>query len=245
MTHSIQINAQGAVPVTFENPALHADKWAKIQEMKAFKDWCAAVDPAITIRSITVQSVDMFGPRVGFLKFKSEAVDKDGDAVAGIVFMRGGAVAILVVISCEDDSNEYTILTTQPRVPTGKHALEELPAGMLDGLGDFVGVAAKELKEETGLVVNAEDLVDMTAQAGGPMYPSAGGCDEAISLFLHKVTMSKAEIDALRGKCTGVIEAGEKIKLKVIETGEITKVRDAKALSAWCLYKELYASNNE
>lgn len=241
MEYSVLINEQGIVPVTFENPVLHADKWAKIKEMEAFKNWCATVDPEVTIKSITIQGVDMFGSRVGFLKFESVAVDKDGDKIAGIVFMRGGSVAILVVISCKDDGKEYTILTTQPRVPTGKHALEELPAGMLDGSGDFVGVAAKELKEETGLSVNKADLVDMTKNAGGPMYPSAGGCDEAISLFLYKVTMSRSEVDALCGKCTGVIEAGEKIKLKVIETRDIWKVRDAKALSAWCLYQGIYS----
>ena len=90
----------------------------------------------------------MFGPRVGFIKFKARALvdigGSEGDdgviEVPGIVFMRGGAVGILVILECE--GVEYTIVTYQARVPVGDHNLPEIPAGMLDGSGNFKGVAA-------------------------------------------------------------------------------------------------------
>ena len=74
----------------------------------------------------------MFGPRVGFLKFRSTAkVNAGGEkgviTVPGIVFMRGGAVGVLVILEC--DGKEYTLLTNQARVPIGHHALPEIPAG--------------------------------------------------------------------------------------------------------------------
>ena len=102
------------------------------------------------IKAVEVQSVDMFGPRVGFIKFKSTAVINIGGPegavmVPGIVFMRGGAVGILVILECE--GKEYTILTYQARVPVGVHNLPEVPAGMLDGSGNFKGVAADEIAE--------------------------------------------------------------------------------------------------
>lgn len=100
---------------------------------------------------IHIQSVDHFGKRVGFVKFKADAflATKDGLAsVPGIVFMRGAAVGVLVVLDC--DGKQYTILTYQARVPAGCSNLPEIPAGMMDGRGNFRGVAAEELAEEVG-----------------------------------------------------------------------------------------------
>lgn len=91
----------------------------------------------------------MFGQRMGFVKFKGEVTDKEGRTIPSIVFMRGASVGMLIVITCAEDKKQYTILTVQPRVPCGKYALAELPAGMLDASGSFVGAAAKELQEET------------------------------------------------------------------------------------------------
>jgi ADP-sugar diphosphatase len=62
----------------------------------------------------------------------------------GIVFARGGAVAILMLLECE--GQKYAVLTEQARVPVGRTILE-LPAGMLDDDdGDFVGTAAREVQ---------------------------------------------------------------------------------------------------
>ncbi len=139
------------VPLQF--PEEFAETADRVLEMKAFKDWCEAVDPEFIIKSILVQSVDMFGPRVGFIKFKAQVSDKEGTVVPSIVFMRGASVAVLFVIRCDEDGELFTILTVQARFPTGKHAFHDIPAGMVDGNGDFSGVAAKEMKEETGIEV--------------------------------------------------------------------------------------------
>jgi 8-oxo-dGTP pyrophosphatase MutT (NUDIX family) len=96
----------------------------------------------------------MFGPRVGFLKFKAQVSDKEGTVVPSIVFMRGASVAVLFVLRCDEDGELYTILTVQARFPTGKYSFNDIPAGMVDDNGDFTGVAAKEMKEETGILVS-------------------------------------------------------------------------------------------
>jgi len=140
---------------------------------------------------ILVQSVDMFGPRVGFMKFKAD-VKVDGKAPPGIVFMRGGAVPVLVVLKCS--STAYTVMVRQPRVAVGKASMPEIPVGMLDGEGNFLGVAAKELKEETGNNITETGLIDMTHLAFGyeypGMYPSCGGSDEFNRLFLYRKEVS-------------------------------------------------------
>jgi len=210
-----------------------------------FKDWCTrmAKDPKIKISDIHIQSLDMFGPRVGFIKFKAGAT-VDGKFVPGIVFMRGGAVAILVVLKNKDDGKYYTLIVRQPRIAIGKDNFPEIPAGMLDGEGNFGGVAAKEMKEETGLNIKQDDLIDMTHLAYGDqfpgMYPSCGGSDEFNRLFLYRKEMSADEINAMQGKLTGVAEEGEMIKLQIIPFDELWQISpDAKALAALCLHDNL------
>jgi ADP-sugar diphosphatase len=212
------------VPISFLNPdeEKHFDK---LKEMKAFVDWSTNLEKEFILKKIIVQSIDMFGPRVGFVKFKGEVTDASGNKIPEIVFMRGGAVGMMILIVCEEDRKQYTVLTVQPRFPVGKFSFPELPAGMLDDSGDFAGVAAKELKEETGITVSTKDLVDLTEMAFGNTYqgvfPSAGGCDEFLRLFLFRTKMPKEEINKLQGKCTGVLEEGEQIKLKIISINEL------------------------
>jgi 8-oxo-dGTP pyrophosphatase MutT (NUDIX family) len=158
-----------------------------------FTNWVRELDARFAVASICFQSIDMFGPRVGFVKF-AVACTFQGKTVPGIVFARGGAVTILPVLRC--GAERWVVCCRQPRIPVGRHFLE-IPAGMMDGKGSFVGVAAKEMAEETGIEIREGDLVDLTALAYGEgqpcgvggaeaaaaggalhgMYPSVGGCD--------------------------------------------------------------------
>ena len=101
------------------------------------------------------------------------------------------------------EKDKHVILTVQPRVPAGSLAMVELPAGMLDG-DTFAGGAAKEIKEETGLEIPEADLTNMTelALAGVPqdkeqlqsaVYPSCGGSDEFIPIFLWQKRIPRSE----------------------------------------------------
>ncbi|QHO38690.1 Nudix hydrolase 14 [Arachis hypogaea] len=86
--------------------------------------------------------------------------------VPGIVFARGPAVTVLILL--ESDGETYAVLTEQARVPTGRIILE-LPTGMLDDdKGDFIGTG---VEEETGIKFKLEDMVDLTA-----FLDSSTGC---------------------------------------------------------------------
>lgn len=126
---------------------------------------------------------------------------------------------------------------------------------MLDDHGTFAGGAAKEIQEETGLLVQEGELIDMTALAlqstsqsgdGGEalqkaVYPSAGGSDEFIPLFLCQKRLPRKDIKELQGKLTGERDHGEKITLKVVPLENLWKegLRDGKTLAAWALYQGL------
>ncbi|KAG8069471.1 hypothetical protein GUJ93_ZPchr0006g43073 [Zizania palustris] len=230
-------------------PGLTEEDFRSAVESSLFKQWVKNLQAEkgilsygkLNLRKILIQCVDMFGNRVGFLKFKADIVDEETKAkVPGIVFARGPAVAVLILL--ESKGQTYAVLTEQVRVPVGKYILE-LPAGMLDDeKGDFVGTAVREVEEETGIKLNLDNMVDLTAllnpDTGCKMFPSPGGCDEEIGLFLYKGHADEDTIRALQGKETGLRDHGELIKLRVVPYRQLWRsTADAKVLSAIALYE--------
>ncbi|XP_034676140.1 nudix hydrolase 14, chloroplastic [Vitis riparia] len=250
LTHFITLPNQLADPVTVDAaPGISASEFRKAIDSSLFKQWLKNMQSeagvlsngAMSLERVLIQGVDMFGNRIGFLKFKADILDKEtGKKVPGIVFARGPAVAVLILLDSEGEI--YTVLTEQVRVPVGKRILE-LPAGMLENdRGDFIGTAAREVEEETGIHLNLQDMVDLTAfldpSTGCRLFPSPGGCDEEISLFLYKGSVSKETITQLQGKKTGLRERGELIKVHVVPYEKLWRVTaDAKTLSAIALYE--------
>ncbi|KAI5811277.1 hypothetical protein DFH27DRAFT_532606 [Peziza echinospora] len=221
------------------------------------------------LKHITINNIDVFGPRggpkppkIGFVNLHADVrcSDPAEAPLPGIVFLRGGSVAILVIVEPEADAQDgnakpepLIILTQQPRIPVGSLSLLEIPAGMIEstspGSGSaFSGTAAKELQEELGLTIRAEDLLDLCALAGlegvdsvlegGGVFPSPGGSDEHITLFAYVHKGGRRE--EWEGKVGGLREDGERIVLRIVEAGELwRKTRDMKTLAAWALWEGL------
>jgi ADP-sugar diphosphatase len=115
---------------------------------------------------------------------------------------------------------------------------------MLDDSGDFVGVAQKEMKEETGIEVKEKDMVDLIKYTGlhhdRGLYASVGGCDEFLKFFLCEHDMSQNEISKLQGKLTGNMEEGESIKIKIVLLKDLADTcPDMKTMTALYLYRRL------
>ncbi|KAG2681342.1 hypothetical protein I3843_11G139900 [Carya illinoinensis] len=250
LTHSITLPSRPREPVQIvAAPGISNTEFRNAINSFLFKQWLKNLQTetgilanhALSLKRVLIQGVDMFGERVGFLKFKADILDKEtGKKVPGIVFARGPAVAILILLESEGET--YAVLTKQVRVPVGRLILE-LPAGMLDDdKGDFVGTAAREVEEETGIHLNLEDMVDLTAflepSTGSRVFPSPGGCDEDISLFLYRGCVGKEIIMQLQGKQTGLREHGELIEVCVVPYKKLWRMTpDSKVLMAVALYE--------
>ena len=113
------------IPVSFL-PSVSLEVALMALSSEVFQTWsqrCEAEKDGkkIELHSVEIQHVDMFGPRVGFVKIKVESslVDKGTNyrhRLPGICFLRGGAVAILVVLICEEDPEKiFSLLVDQPR----------------------------------------------------------------------------------------------------------------------------------
>ncbi|KAI8939938.1 hypothetical protein NX059_003664 [Plenodomus lindquistii] len=210
-----------------------------------------------TLRQIKVQSVDWFGPtKIGFVKIDATIMNRQGKdkALPGISFLRGGSVAMLMVLRPRGGHRDerLVVMTEQPRVPAGSLAFVEIPAGMLDDSKNFAGKAADEIEEETGFKLPPHELINLTELAltqsstegeslQNAMYPSPGGSDEFMPIYLWEKELDRQEIMGLRGKLTGERRQGEMIRLRLFKYEELWKVcaRDAKTLAAWALYEGL------
>ncbi|PRP78989.1 nudix hydrolase 14 [Planoprotostelium fungivorum] len=250
-----------SLPTTAKHPPVHVTipehLKSHIDESKLFKfspfnDWWNNLGRSVhkhenyLIKSITLQSVDLFGKpphqKIGFIKFTAEVTDQEsGEHVPGVTFMRGGAVGMLCVLEAEEGNEEpQVILTVQPRIPMATFRMVEIPAGMVDESGKFAGQAAKELKEECGLEIEEKELVDLTeltfqtirdeerkegreGEGDGEVdagqigvYTSPGGSDEFLRLFLYRKKLPLQKIKELEGKLTGNLDEGEKISLRLV-----------------------------
>ncbi|KAI1337147.1 hypothetical protein F5Y15DRAFT_418207 [Xylariaceae sp. FL0016] len=234
------------------------------------------------LRSITIQSYDLFGgSRLGFLKLQADVRNRADESLPGAVFLRGPSVAMLIMLIPDDadddddaaasapgperEQERHVILTVQPRVPAGSLAFVELPAGMVDG-GTFAGAAAREIEEELGLRIPGSELTCLSELAAptttqGPeqqqqkkksdddeseglpfaMFPSAGGCDEHVPIYMHERRVPREQLGEWTGKLTGLRDHGEKITLKLVRMQDLWRqgARDAKCLAALALWEGL------
>ncbi|KAH7126373.1 hypothetical protein B0J13DRAFT_627963 [Dactylonectria estremocensis] len=230
LTNSLHLQSQASHP-------FHADPYA--------------------LRSVTIQSYDRFGgDRLGFVKLKANVSNAAGESLPAIALLRGPSVAMLVMLVPDDapaESDErYVVLTVQPRVAVGSLGFVELPAGMVDDHGSFKGAAAQEIEEELGVTIHEDELTCLSELAAPEeldgsegltkaMFPSAGGCDEHITIFSHERRIPRDQLQEWNGRLTGLRSHGEKITLKLVPMKEAWKAgaRDAKCLAALALWQGL------
>ena len=209
----------------------------------------------IKVNNITFLNHIMFGPALGFLFMNIDCVHRaTGNKLPGTVFLRGDAVASLIVIRNTDENNLYHVKVKQTRIPMGTE-IYEICAGMVDDqLTKISGKMAAEIKEETTIEIsNTGTYTGNPAtqfnhlEELGTMIPSGGGCDEKIRLFWYQVKMTTEEIKKLHGADTGTGHEEEscefiKVEVEPFNIANILKTQDSKAICAYTYLISKYPS---
>lgn len=199
-------------------------------ESALYKRWLAKLDPGIIVKTILVDSVDINHRTKDliFAKITVGATDSQGRTLPGIIFLRGDSVAILTLIKVNGEDHSF-VFVVQPRLAIGQLESVEIPAGMLDGDGNLVGVAAKEIREELGIEVNEKNLLNLNQHTPNGVALSPGGCDERMHFYSLEIDYTEEQMLALNDKLTGAADEHEYIRLKLVPVGEMEKyMSDAK-----------------
>lgn len=215
----------------------------KIIDFKPFQDYCRNMDSRFIVLRIIIESVVMFGDRVGFIKLTSGIVNEEGKFIPGTAFLRGGSVVILVILN-DEDGKKYVVMVRQPRSPVGRFDLLEMVAGMIDGSNNFAAKAVEEIREELEIDIAEAKLTDLTKLIYGEEYPgiyaTAGGSDEFFVIMSCEINVSKDDIKKYNNKKTGVSGEGEMIVTEVVLFEEVwRKSPTATTLAALMLYKSI------
>jgi ADP-sugar diphosphatase len=222
-----------------------------IVESPKFRFWVDEFDfDVMEFREFTITDVDFFGPaepnRLGFYKGYGNVVNKKTkESIPAIAFNRGECVACLIIVTVNETNEKYVVICEQLRFAAGRH-MKELPAGMKDSrTRNLKGPILDEIEQETGIVVNEND--NKLKKLGKKIYPSPGGCDEAIDLWLYETDVSEDKMKEMLAKTFGCVEEYEKIKLHLIKVEEfdsfLDEVGDVKAECAWRRYKNMNNKN--
>jgi 8-oxo-dGTP pyrophosphatase MutT (NUDIX family) len=166
-----------------------------------------------------VKTISKPGRDMLFALARADVRDPDGNRLLPYVLIRGHACVIVPKLFHSGTGEERFIMVRQRRIGNGHYSLE-FPAGMLDCESDPQAVAIKEMKEETGLDVGKEALFPLHP---GPLYSSAGLCDEGIYYFGCEMKLDAAEWEDLEGRTMGVPAEGEYIRVELWKASEAVK----------------------
>lgn len=141
-----------------------------------------------------------------------DANTPEGDKIPPICFIKGEVVCVCIVLIDKATKEKYLLLVKQRRIAEGGFTYEH-PAGMVDGTKTPLEIAVMEVKEETGITVSEEDLINLSPNKR--LFPSTGTSDEAMYFYFCEIELDKTEIESFENKEMGTAYEFERITTHV------------------------------
>jgi 8-oxo-dGTP pyrophosphatase MutT (NUDIX family) len=152
-----------------------------------------------------------------FALLEADVVSSEGTRLPNIIFIRGDACLIVPLMRNSATGEERFLMIRQRRIGSGLLSLE-FPAGMLDNdTDDPLGVAIRELAEETGLTIAAEELFPLCDRK---LFSSVGASDEGIYYFGCVKELDNERFRTLAGTTTGSPDENEHISVTLVTRNE-------------------------
>ncbi len=155
-----------------------------------------------------------------FAMLEVDADTPEGDKIPPALFLKGHAASMLVCLIDKDTREKFVVLVKQRRIADGSQTYEH-PAGMVDASDAPDDVAAREIGEEIGLTVTANELTRLNPHV---WFPSTGTSDEGMHFFFIEREMSRDEIMAFHLKNMGNQSEYERITSVVATLPEAHKL---------------------
>ncbi|RYU95492.1 NUDIX hydrolase [Emticicia agri] len=197
----------------------------KLEDAHKFKIWKKnLVENGLKINQIDQHYTRYrYNGEILFSLLMLDAETPEGDKIPPICFLKGEVVCVLTCLIDKDTHEKYLLLVKQRRIAEGAFTYEH-PAGMVDGSKTPLEIAVQEIKEETGLSVTADQLINVTPQKR--VFPSTGTSDEAVYLYYCELYMSAQEIADLNEKEMGTDYEFEKITTHILPFVEAHRLID-------------------
>lgn len=152
-----------------------------------------------------------------FALLDTDVRSPEGNKLPHIAFIRGHACVIVTLLRNKDTGESKFLMVRQRRIGNGQYSLE-FPAGMLDyNTNDPIGVAVKELHEETGLDVTTEEIFPLDNKI---LYSSAGASDEGIYFFGCIKILNNQQFNSFIKRVGGNPEENEHIDVELLTREE-------------------------
>jgi 8-oxo-dGTP pyrophosphatase MutT (NUDIX family) len=193
---------------------------ATIQQEKKVLHWLDTLKKSGT-EIQAIQSIAEIRKKDNSLLFAlldTKTMSPEGTPLPGIVFIRGDACLIVPSIRNRKTNEELFLVVKQRRIGNG-HMTIEFPAGMLDETTENpLGVAMRELEEETGLIIKDNEIFPLNDM---PLYSSPGASDESIYFFGCIKEVSDEQFNAFKGKKCGNSDEKEYITVDLARQDDI------------------------
>ena len=186
----------------------------KLADSHKYKLWKDKLEK----NGLTIHQIDELYTRhnghgeVLFSLLYTVATTPEGYKIPPLLFLKGEVVSCLICLIDSETREKYLLLVQQRRICDGSMTFEH-PAGMLDSERDAAAVAAREVFEETGIAVDAAQLVPLNRDA---FYPSTGTSDEAMYLFYCELEMAHEKIRSYHENEQGLVSDHEHIRTYVV-----------------------------
>lgn len=155
-----------------------------------------------------------------FAMLEVDADTPEGDKIPPALFLKGHAASMLVCLIDKDTREKFVVLVKQRRIADGSQTYEH-PAGMVDASDAPDDVAAREIGEEIGLTVTADELTRLNPHV---WFPSTGTSDEGMHFFFMEREMTRDEIMSFHLKNMGNQSEYERIMSVVTTLPEAQKL---------------------
>lgn len=187
----------------------------KLEEAHKFKTWKKNLENnGLEIHKVEEKHTrHRYNGEILFSTLLLDATTPEGDKIPPICFLKGEVVCILMVLIDDLTSEKYLILVKQRRIAEGGYTYEH-PAGMVDNTKSPSEIAVQEVKEETGLEITENNLINLSPSKR--LFPSTGTSDEAMYFFACELKMSKAKIESYNNREMGTEYEFERITTHVV-----------------------------